>query len=221
MKHATACAPCRAAKKKCLRRPGELNCAYCRLHGLTSKCSNPPQNAPSAISRPLKPAVVGFESLSPEENNLLTVRTRLELVDLYILYIHDRPHSLFHAPTLRRHVEAEEISEALLLALCSLGCRFSKLDSLRSLGATLTRASKIALHVTLANKDTQVVQACILVANLCAANLDPDGEALYFGAFSSFAKSHFPYHRSWYDELTHSDGTHRLRHMPRTGYEAP
>lgn len=189
MKLATACTQCRLAKKKCLQRDGQRSCAYCRLKGLSSQCSivvdaakrQPPSQHSSAVKS-------GLGSLSSEASNLLTTPTRVDLVDLYLAFIHDRPQTIFHAPTLRKQVRMGYTSEALLLALCSLGCRFSTQDSLRSLEGPMTKACKTALHVKLSSKDIEVVQACILVANLCAANMDPDGEALYFGAC---AANHF------------------------------
>lgn len=106
-----------------------------------------------------------------------------ELVDHYIDKIHDRPHSLFHLPTLRENVQSQSINEPLLLAICSLGSRLSKRPDIRSLEPQLTYKAKSLILADLENICLENIQTCILVANICGANGSPSSEALFFREF--------------------------------------
>jgi hypothetical protein len=46
-----------------------------------------------------------------------------ELIGLYILYIHDKPHSLFHEATLTRRAMDGTLSRAVLFGILGLSAR--------------------------------------------------------------------------------------------------
>jgi hypothetical protein len=110
----------------------------------------------------------------------LNLELIIELVEHYIDKIHDRPHSLFHLPTLRESVRKQSINEALLLAICSLGSRFSKHPDKRVLEHQFTSKAKRLILADLENICLENIQTCIVVANLCGANATPSSEALFF-----------------------------------------
>lgn len=103
-----------------------------------------------------------------------------ELVGHYLDKVHDRPHSLFHPQTLRDRVRDGTTSHALLLAICSMGARFSPDPDIRHLEPALTAKSQSLLQADLTNMTLENIQTCILVANLCAANRNHKDEALFF-----------------------------------------
>lgn len=45
------------------------------------------------------------------------------LVDLYFRFIHDQPHSLFHAPSFKESVMAGTASQAVLLSMIGMSAR--------------------------------------------------------------------------------------------------
>jgi hypothetical protein len=109
----------------------------------------------------------------------------VELVEHYIDKLHDRPHSLFHLPTLRVSVQKRTIKKALLLAICGLGSRFSTQAEICVLEQQLTATAKRLILADLENICLENIQTCILVANLCAANGTPSSEALFFRNLSA------------------------------------
>lgn len=52
------------------------------------------------------------------------------LVDLYFVYIHDKPHTLFHEPSFKASVLDKTVSRPLLLSMMGLSARYvySSLD---------------------------------------------------------------------------------------------
>lgn len=103
-------------------------------------------------------------------------------VDDYLRYLHNRPHTLFHPPTLKRAVIEETLDEALLLAICSLGFRFSDNPAIRQLGLQYCRASSSLMHRRLEQVSLENVQTYILLANAYSAESEPVSEALYLGS---------------------------------------
>lgn len=110
----------------------------------------------------------------------LSATTAIELVEHYLEKIHNRPHSLFHPRKLIRDVRSGRINRALLLAICSIGCRFSSDREVRLLESQLTAESKRLLQSDIENICLENIQTCILVANLSGAESNPSAEALYF-----------------------------------------
>ncbi|KAH7359956.1 fungal-specific transcription factor domain-containing protein, partial [Pyrenochaeta sp. MPI-SDFR-AT-0127] len=110
-----------------------------------------------------------------------------EFIRLYLHYIHDRPHSLFHEQSLWDEVRDGTLPECLLTAICAMGCRFSPHERHRNLAATFRSNSKSLLAQNLEDICIPNVQACILLANSYAAEQDNALEALYFGIANRMA----------------------------------
>lgn len=175
MKPAKACWQCRSSKRKCvLAEESQTACFTCRNRKI--QCSNATKPANPHRSIASSAAQIQEQPLAPESKEDI-----IEFVELYLRFIHDRPHSLFHESTLRTEVRAGTLSECLLWAICALGCRFSPVEANR-LHATRYRKNSSSLFanqlevISLSN-----VQTCILLANLYAAEQDNGLEALYFG----------------------------------------
>jgi hypothetical protein len=103
-------------------------------------------------------------------------------VDHYLDKLHNRPQSLFHPAKLRSEVQDGSINKGLLLAICCMGARFDHGDRVRSLETNLIDESTCK-RLLLADLETiciENVQTCILIANLCAAHLNPSSEVLFF-----------------------------------------
>ncbi|KAK2127554.1 hypothetical protein NOF04DRAFT_1371435 [Fusarium oxysporum II5] len=180
MKNAKACLQCRAAKRKRRLLSGKNTCFACQQRG--EPCSST-ELSKASITTQLAPLERVRTTISPITNidDLLSPQIQWELVTKYMAFIHDRPQSIFHEPTLRDQVQQREIHPGLLLAICSLACRFSHDPAVRALEDCLTRASKMRLQANLEQFCLATIQTCILVANASSANLNPESEALYFG----------------------------------------
>ena len=176
MKHASACQQCRKDKRRCQGlQPGEACVRCARKHFQCSRTSTARGRLRLAPSNP--------RSVIEETGGGISLSQDViqELVDKYLLFIHDRPHSLFHQPTLETSVRRKSISKALLYSICGMGSRFSNVVTVRLLGPQLLAESKRLLQLDLENICLENIQTCILVANLCAAEAVPSSEALYFG----------------------------------------
>lgn len=46
-----------------------------------------------------------------------------ELIDLYTCYIHNKPHTLFHEPSLRKAARHGSLSHAVLFGIAGLSAR--------------------------------------------------------------------------------------------------
>jgi hypothetical protein len=187
MKVAKACQQCRSTKRKCQRAGLDRACL---------PCSQRQQQCSLTLRRTYQ-----HQQLAPLGHNvsdqlhlleaLLSQELALRLVEHYIHFIHDKPHSLFHQPTLRRIVQDQSISKHLLFSICSLGSRFSEDAQTRLLAPQLAIAAKRLLLPDIENICIENIQVCILVANICAAEMESNSEALYFGEIlilSSFAR---------------------------------
>lgn len=177
MRYPRACTQCRESKRKCKRDGLDQPCIQCTQRRL--RCTLIPRSAnsrPTALA-PQEPAACYHDA-----NPLICLSGALkhDLVNLYLEKLHDRPHSLFHASTLRAQVRGGSVSPALLLALCSAGSRFSHDPGTRALEMRLMNESKRLLLSNLESMSVENVQCCILIANLCAAHLNPTSEALFF-----------------------------------------
>lgn len=174
MKVAKACQQCREGKRKCLLDRSNTACIPCQKRSITD-CTL----RKKARSASVAPTLAQIQPASPIRVELPNDIAQ-ELVENYLTMIHHRPHSLFHPPTLREDVRENRVSRALLFAICSLGSRFSAGESFRQLETTFTVAAKRLLLQDLENICLENIQACILVANLCAAESNPTSEALFF-----------------------------------------
>ncbi|ETS82474.1 hypothetical protein PFICI_04350 [Pestalotiopsis fici W106-1] len=192
MKRATACERCRLIRRRCMRRGLGQACSLCQSRNL--QCSF----AKSEILRAPRPIWVcpASQRIAAQSTTidapdttatrdvtaieLLPASTVREMVEHYLTKLHDRPHSLFHPQSLLRSIEDGTIKKALLYSICSLGCRFMATSSLRDLETVFMAESKSLLQADFEHVSVQNIQACILVANLCAAHLQTQSEALYF-----------------------------------------
>lgn len=111
-----------------------------------------------------------------------------ELVDKYLVLIHDRPHSLFHCATLWRDIQNNTICKHLVYAICSLGASLSEDPELRQLGPRLSTTSKALLLASIEDVNLENIQTCILLANIFAADLNPASETLFFGIANRMAQ---------------------------------
>lgn len=46
------------------------------------------------------------------------------LVELYLRYMHDKPHALFHEPSLKESVASGSVSQVVLLSILGLAARY-------------------------------------------------------------------------------------------------
>lgn len=172
MKLAKACRQCRDGKRKCDRPATCVPCKQCTRRKL--RCSG----AAATLKTPL---------LSPQPRpstpvqSLPSLEVRRELCDLYISYIHDKPHTLFHEPTLRQEVADGSVSRAVLYGVLGLSARFSNHDEIRLQAEGFAMESRRELKVDLEHICLENVQACILIGNLCGAEGNNNTEALFFG----------------------------------------
>ncbi len=112
---------------------------------------------------------------------LLTFDESVEFVDLYLRFVHDRPHSLFHEDTLHQDLNTGNVDSCLLHSICAIGCRFAtRVIRPAYVEALMTKAS-VLFSQQLEEMNLSKVQAAILLANGYAAKQDNDLEALYFG----------------------------------------
>ncbi|KAK5734462.1 hypothetical protein LTR17_008963 [Elasticomyces elasticus] len=104
-----------------------------------------------------------------------------QLVDYYIDYIHDKPHSLFHTPTLRRDVAQGSIDKTLLCAILGLVARFSPENDIRALGPRLASQAQHVLQSNLGAMSLESIQSWILLGNIVSADCDYACESRFFG----------------------------------------
>jgi hypothetical protein len=184
MKPPRACRQCREAKRRCVRpRPIEP-CNLCKQKGL--RCGSA---LPNQVSDPQVSAVPSLSSQDQRDQPLkhyeykkslrLPWETTVELVEHYLDKVHDRPHSLFHPPTLWARLHNDDVGSALLFAICAIGSKFSADPDRRSLETRLTVEAKRLLQADLENICLENMQACILVATLSAGNCETSSEALF------------------------------------------
>lgn len=139
----------------------------------------------SLISPDVPHIYPGSEHKEPLES--LSDDLVLELVGLYFHYMHDRSHTLFHKHTLLESVRSKTCSTAVLCAICSIGLRFAESAEKQSLMQALAEESKTALHQNLERLCLANVQACVLLAEIAATDLQTETEALYFGVANRMA----------------------------------
>ncbi|KAJ3533831.1 hypothetical protein NM208_g7808 [Fusarium decemcellulare] len=190
MKQPTACRQCRESKRKCIRRGAGNACVTCLKRRVQCDASLRKYSALQSSLLPKQPSTHD-DTLHPSQSKPtldLSTEVAQELVEHYLIKIHDRPHSLFHPPTLRDEVRRGSINRALLLSICSMGCRFSSDAHIQSLELSMVQESKRLLQADLENICLENIQTCILIANLCAGHFNPSSEALYFRIANGMAE---------------------------------
>lgn len=111
-----------------------------------------------------------------------------KLVESYLRFIHDRPHSIFHRQSLWRMIEQKTIPAQLLYSVCSLGAHVCPDLELRSYKTILAKHAKRLLWADVENVCLENIQTCILLANIVAADQDPSSEVLFFGVANRMAQ---------------------------------
>ncbi|KAL4904754.1 hypothetical protein BDW74DRAFT_167995 [Aspergillus multicolor] len=189
MKAARACHQCRSSKRRCNRPgPGEP-CRSCQLRGISCSAelrrqavSTKPVRRETLLDDP--PRQCQGHSRTPP---CLSWAMSVEFVELYLDKIHDQAHSIFHPATLRAQLRNGTVGRALLCAICALGSKFSSYSDRRSLEGRLTAEAKRLLQADIENICIENIQACILVATLCAGICECTSGALFIRIAISMA----------------------------------
>ncbi|OJD38883.1 uncharacterized protein BKCO1_3000229 [Diplodia corticola] len=178
MKVAKACRQCRESKRKCTSASDAHCCTPCQRKQLPcSLAGNRSRQRAPILPQPPLPA--SPSPAEPLDGHVSPSQTAIcELVDLYITLIHDKPHSLFHEPTIRQAASAGSISNQVL---CGISALFHENPAIRAQGTAFAQEAKRLLKEDVENICIANVQACILVANVCGANNEATSEALFFG----------------------------------------
>jgi Fungal Zn(2)-Cys(6) binuclear cluster domain len=174
MKLGSACLQCRAGKRKCDKAALRTACEQCKKRGL--HCSSLEREVSGAILFPSPRSVP-----SNEINTLPPAEVVEELIDLYICYIHDKPHSLFHEPWLRQAARDGTLHHGVVFGITGLSARLSSNLEIRSQGHAFAGHARTFVQTNLESICLENVQALILVGNVCLAESNPDSESLYFG----------------------------------------
>lgn len=184
MRQSTACAQCRSSKRRCtVQAPGQpctgcsrsnTTCSLLRGQIRTHSLAPRPNEQPTTLN-PLG------RNKTDHEVESLSVGDIEELCQAYFYYIHDRPHSLFHLHSFWEDFKQGSLDQCLLYSICALAACLSKHTHLKTLGPPFASRSKQLLHAGLEDISLAKIQTCILLANYCAAVIEPSSEALYFG----------------------------------------
>lgn len=186
MRQPTACVQCRVAKRRCSRLGPDDGCAQCKRQHIPCSLGRVSPATPNNSDVAGQPTQTQWNS-SDNPWTVLGDEVVADLVNAYIHTIHDRPHSLFHVPTLWLEIEEKVIPSHLLFSICAIGSRLSTDPDVRAKIQALATWSRTAFFKAMEDFSLQTVQTCILLANICAADLQPEGEALYFGEWVRFA----------------------------------
>ena len=188
-----ACRQCRIGKRKC-NRPVAEACQPCAKRQLDCSSGIFPRKNPS-----IRPASSGLSNGSKHAELQTGVRSELvsanqdhvsssltkddtqELVGYYIDYIHDKPHTLFHAPSLRYEVGVGSIDTALLSTVLALSATFSPSESTRALGPAFALEAKKLLEADLEDVSLTKIQAWIVLGNFYGSECKYVSESLSFG----------------------------------------
>ncbi|KAL2213109.1 hypothetical protein CC79DRAFT_1264706 [Sarocladium strictum] len=171
MKIAKACKECRLGKRRCTPSEG----------GSCQQCLR--RSSPCSFAQRV-PARDGVRDLLPKavDEVQLELRTKLELTDLYIRLIHDKPHTLFHPPTLRQEVQNETLPDKVLYGVLAMAApRLSRKPEIARLAPIFSTRARDAIKKDLESISLESIQACVLAGNLCGIDGENEAEALYFG----------------------------------------
>lgn len=124
MRVAKACSNCRTAKRRCTATEiDSQQCLQCLQRNLS--CSLAAISNPKKDNQPI--LIVPHASASSDEVLIglpsVNMQTREHLVDLYLQLIHDKPHTIFHPPTLRAQVREDAVPRVILFSVMSLSAR--------------------------------------------------------------------------------------------------
>ncbi|KAI9731694.1 MAG: hypothetical protein M1834_004483 [Cirrosporium novae-zelandiae] len=184
MKVGKACVQCREGKRKCDRKGTGAPCAQCLRRHLQCSGAVHHTSGSSHSSNPvfILPSTDNVDEVMPDSAALK------ELIDLYIWYIHDKPHSLFHEPTLRYAISNGTVSKAVLYGILGLSARFSQYEAARSQGPKYAMEAKRLVKADMENICLENIQACVLCGNICFADCNSDAESIYFAIANRMAQ---------------------------------
>lgn len=185
-KYGTACRQCRVGKRKCNRPSGEA-CLPCVKRQLD--CSTATKRRVNADLRPSTASrEQTFDAGTTAQNGgqddpLLDLDHHdvVETVELYIKYIQDKPHSIFHVPSLREDVRSDIIDRALLLGILAMSSRFSPVGKMRSRREAFADRAKQLLKAGLENISLASVQAWIVMGNYSDSEINSVSASLFYG----------------------------------------
>ncbi|KXL42189.1 hypothetical protein M433DRAFT_156962 [Acidomyces richmondensis BFW] len=190
-----ACRQCRIGKRRCDKPVGKP-CQACVKRNL--QCSICLVTRTNINLQPARDFRLQVDQLTHEDRHLhsskatparengcilktLDHSTVNALLELYIEYIHDKPHSLFHVPTLRADVLSGAIDSKLLCSILALAARFAESQETRALGPRLFEQAKREMKLSLEDISLSMVQTWIVLGNVCGAELESESESLFFG----------------------------------------
>jgi hypothetical protein len=187
MRKPTACDSCRRAKRRCIQHPASEACTSCVGRRLICKTRRRSHSVHQRILTAQPPASTSnderpIQFLGHGDSQKLDVPhgVAIELVDIYLDRFDGRPHSIFHAPTLRSHAQSGHLKASLLYAICAISSKFSANPDLCSLGPSWMAESKRLLQADITNICLDNIRACILVATYSVGHGDSRSEALFF-----------------------------------------
>lgn len=174
MRLATACVSCRTHKRKCTFQAGSNTpCEQCTRQNLPCSLGSTKPEARFGDRSEVSAHSLNLDQLDPD--------LALYFVELYLHFMHDRPHSLFHEPTLRRSIVEHTMRQDLLFAICCLGCRFSDDQTHRDLRGAFFRRSQALFNLSMEQMNIETIQTCVLLGTVCGSECRPASEAAYFG----------------------------------------
>ncbi|KAL2444461.1 hypothetical protein ABEF95_016850 [Exophiala dermatitidis] len=188
MRPAQACRQCRTSKRKCDRSAGDQQaCRQCLKRHLDCSgvrhrhhtIARPADIAEKPPSDDIGGSVDGSVGLGLD--GLPGQDIIEDVVECYLRCLHDKPHALFHVPTLWRDVRERRISRTLLFGILGLAARFSSNASTRARGPDFAESAKRLFRADLENICLSNIQACILLGNIYGAEAKSDQESLIFG----------------------------------------
>lgn len=186
MRLPSACTQCRVRKLRCHSGLACGICQRCRDQGTSCSLAKKQRLTGNTI------AIASAANNVPqqvEEGRLgLSEASLVKLVESYLQFIHDRPHSIFHRQSLWSMIEQKTIVAQLLHSICSLGAHVCSDYELRSSKTILAKHAKRLLWADVENVCLENIQTCILLANIAAADQDPSSEVLFFGVASRMAQ---------------------------------
>ncbi|KAH6717984.1 hypothetical protein BKA61DRAFT_716562 [Leptodontidium sp. MPI-SDFR-AT-0119] len=185
MKIASACLQCRKGKRKCNTSTAGSACPQCSKRGL--RCSSLRVISTPNSTTTLQPTPVR-EPQTLHSDQLPSKEITEHLVDLYISYLHDKPHTMFHEPSLRRSAQDGTLSQAVLFAIFGLSARFSKNQDIRGQGHVWSATARKLVRDDLEHACVENIQACILVGTICLADSRPDSESIFFALANRMAE---------------------------------
>lgn len=177
-----ACRQCHLAKRKCDRTVG-VPCAPCGRRGL--QCSRTAYARQNAVLRPAEGLGSVVRDRSPsvregDELNRLSQDIVSELLEYYIAYIHDKPHSLFHCPSLRHDTQFGLVDRGLLASILALAARFHASAEIRGKGTPLASQAQALLTADFGQTSLAKIQGWVVLGNVCGAVNDFVAESLFF-----------------------------------------